>query len=130
MNRVQHDILLLIPSMCKKSDFFLIFLLSVNFKGTIGSCGFVPLYIWPFVPAGVVKVDQATGELIRNPTTGLGIECDFGEPGEFVGVIRKGDPLRQFDGYIVHYKLLTFTQREISLSDFRFGSGSSRNVLA
>jgi len=52
------------------------------------------------VPAGVVKVDLATGDIVRDPETGLGIECDFGEPGEFVGVIRKGDSLRQFDGYI------------------------------
>jgi len=67
----------------------------------VGAAGFVPLFIWPFVPAGVIKIDEKTGDIIRDPNTGMGVECDFGEPGEFVGVIRKGDSLRQFDGYLI-----------------------------
>lgn len=47
----------------------------------------------------MVRVNENTGEILRNPKTGLAIQCKANELGEMVGVIVKGDPLREFDGY-------------------------------
>lgn len=72
---------------------------SVNFEGRWGAVGCIPIWYWPFVPCGMVRVNENTGEILRDPKSGLAIQCKPNEVGEVVGVIVKGDPLREFDGY-------------------------------
>ncbi|XP_053329615.1 long-chain fatty acid transport protein 4 [Spea bombifrons] len=70
-----------------------------NFDNNVGSCGFNSR-ILPFVyPIRLMKVNEETMELIRNPD-GLCIPCKPGEPGQLVGRIIQSDPLRRFDGYV------------------------------
>ena len=60
--------------------------------------GFLSI-LFPFIlPLYVIKVDDDTGEPLRGPD-GLAIECLPGEPGEMVGRIEKGHPVRDFHGY-------------------------------
>lgn len=69
-----------------------------NTDNTVGAVGFVSRII-PFVyPISVIKVDEITGEPIRD-AKGLCIKCEPGEPGAFVGKI-SSDPSRAFDGYV------------------------------
>ncbi|MEE6505623.1 hypothetical protein FKM82_005593 [Ascaphus truei] len=70
-----------------------------NFDNNVGSCGFNSR-ILPFVyPIRLMKVNEDTMELIRDPA-GLCIPCKPGEPGQLVGRIIQSDPLRRFDGYV------------------------------
>lgn len=48
----------------------------------------------------MIKVNEETGQVIRDPITGLCITCGPGDTGEFVGKIIKEDPTRAFDGYV------------------------------
>ena len=65
---------------------------------TEGACGFIS-QIAPFLyPATLIRVDERTGQPIRNEN-GLCIKVKPGETGEFVGKITYGDPTRAFDGY-------------------------------
>jgi len=52
-------------------------------------------------PVFLIKVNESTGEAERDPKTGLAIRCTFGEPGELVGMIKVGDPVKDFQGYIL-----------------------------
>ncbi|XP_063871974.1 long-chain fatty acid transport protein 1-like [Scylla paramamosain] len=70
----------------------------MNMDGKPGACGFVSVIVRHALPVYLVKVDQETGEPLRNKN-GLCIMCKPGEPGEFVGMIRKNDPMRDFHGY-------------------------------
>ncbi|KAI0242882.1 Long-chain fatty acid transport protein 1 [Lamellibrachia satsuma] len=71
----------------------------VNSDNTVGKVGFVTR-ILPFVyPVTLIKVDTETGKPLRD-SHGMCIKCQPGEPGELVGKIIKGDPVRHFDGYI------------------------------
>jgi solute carrier family 27 fatty acid transporter 1/4 len=47
----------------------------------------------------LAKIDEHTGEPVRDPDTGLVIRCDPGEPGELVGKIIKFHCIRDFQGY-------------------------------
>ncbi|WKY14165.1 hypothetical protein Q1695_000036 [Nippostrongylus brasiliensis] len=73
----------------------------VNIDNHVGSCGFFPIY--PYIsglyPVRLIKVNQETGELIRN-ANGLCIPCRPGELGEMVGVIKNKDMLLKFEGYV------------------------------
>ncbi|CAL8118521.1 unnamed protein product [Orchesella dallaii] len=71
----------------------------INFEGKWGAVGCIPIWYWPFVPCGMVKINEVNGEILRDPKTGLGIQCKPNEVGEMIGVIVRGDPLREFDGY-------------------------------
>ena len=72
----------------------------MNFAQKRGAVGFISL-IFPFlVPYRLVKVDPDTGEILRDPDTGLCILCKPGEPGELVAPIFRGNALRDFDGYL------------------------------
>ena len=54
--------------------------------------------LFPFVyPVRLIRVGE-TGEVMRDPDTGLAVLCQPGEPGEFVGKIVKNHPSRSFDG--------------------------------
>jgi solute carrier family 27 fatty acid transporter 1/4 len=70
-----------------------------NFSNKVGAVGFVSV-LFPFLlPLGLVKVDEDTREPLRDPVTGLCVPCQFGEPGELVGKIERGHPVRDFQGY-------------------------------
>lgn len=70
-----------------------------NFSNKVGAVGFISV-LFPFLlPLGLVRVDEETREPVRDPVTGLCIPCEFGEPGELVGRIDKGHPVRDFQGY-------------------------------
>ena len=74
-------------------------LFSVNFDGKSGAVGFVSV-LFPFVyPARLIRVNES-GEVIRDPDTGLCVACKPGQTGEFVGKIVKNNPSRSFDGYV------------------------------
>lgn len=62
----------------------------------------MPIYPLPpgVYPVRLIKVDEETGEIVRDPTTGLCIPCRPGDTGEMVGTIRKGDPMLRFEGYV------------------------------
>jgi len=71
----------------------------VNFDGKSGAVGFVSV-LFPFVyPARLIRVNES-GEVIRDPDTGLCVACKPGQTGEFVGKIVKNNPSRSFDGYV------------------------------
>jgi len=70
-----------------------------NFSNKVGAVGFVSV-LFPFLlPLGLVKVDEDSREPVRDPVTGLCIPCEYGEPGELVGKIERGHPVRDFQGY-------------------------------
>lgn len=49
---------------------------------------------------------------VRDPKTGLCIQCEIGEVGELLGLIDPQDPLREFKGYTNQ----DATDRKVSLS--------------
>ncbi|CAL4059398.1 unnamed protein product, partial [Meganyctiphanes norvegica] len=70
----------------------------INMTGKVGAVGFVSvLFPWVY-PCALIKIDKETGEPIRNDN-GLCIRCKPGEPGEFIGMIVRRDPVRDFHGY-------------------------------
>lgn len=62
--------------------------------------GFLTRILPALYPVRLIKVDEATGEPLRDSRTGLCQVCEPFEPGELVGKIVRGDPLRSFDGYV------------------------------
>ncbi len=74
----------------------------INIENIVGCCGFLGV-IWPewikllLLPLFLVKVDE-NGEPVRN-RDGFCIKAAPGEPGEFVGKIVPGDPVKDFHGY-------------------------------
>ena len=70
----------------------------INFDNTVGAVGFVPVLFSSILPLGLIKVDE-DGVPVRDPVSGLCIRCSPGEPGEFVGIIQKNNPVRDFSGY-------------------------------
>uniref|UniRef100_A0A913IBI0 Very long-chain fatty acid transport protein n=1 Tax=Strongyloides stercoralis TaxID=6248 RepID=A0A913IBI0_STRER len=73
----------------------------LNINSHIGACGFFPIYpfIKRFYPVRLLKVDEETGEILRDKN-GLCITCQPGETGEMCGLIKKNDPLLNFEGYV------------------------------
>ncbi|KAK6194722.1 hypothetical protein SNE40_000300 [Patella caerulea] len=70
----------------------------VNFDNTVGAVGFLTRIVPALYPVTLIRVDEDTGEPLRD-RTGMCIFAKPGEPGELVGKIVKGNPLREFDGY-------------------------------
>ena len=70
-----------------------------NFDGRVGAVGFVPVWLQKMNPFGLIRVNQETGEPLRNLRTSLAIRCKPGEAGELVGKVVKNDPVREFPGY-------------------------------
>lgn len=75
----------------------------VNNENRVGAVGFVgviePAWLQELLlPLLLVKLDPETGEPCRD-SQGFCIPCEPGEPGEMVGKIVKGDPLKEFNGY-------------------------------
>ncbi|XP_019640878.1 PREDICTED: long-chain fatty acid transport protein 4-like [Branchiostoma belcheri] len=69
-----------------------------NVPGKVGACGFNSAILPWVYPIRLVRVDEATGQLLRGPD-GLCIPAQAGECGELVGKIIQGDPMREYDGY-------------------------------
>ncbi|XP_075992101.1 long-chain fatty acid transport protein 4-like [Anticarsia gemmatalis] len=70
-----------------------------NTDGTPGAIGFVSRIFPNVYPIAIIKVDQETGEPVRN---GLGL-CQLAapnEPGVFIGKIQAHNPARQYLGYV------------------------------
>uniref|UniRef100_A0A0K0DMB2 long-chain-fatty-acid--CoA ligase n=1 Tax=Angiostrongylus cantonensis TaxID=6313 RepID=A0A0K0DMB2_ANGCA len=99
-----------------------------NIDNHVGSCGFFPIY--PFIsslyPVRLIKVDQETGELVRD-SNGLCVPCRPGEVGEMVGVIKNKDLLLKFEGYVNKGD----TQKKIYHDVFAYGDQvfSSGDIL-
>ncbi|XP_045610961.1 long-chain fatty acid transport protein 4 [Procambarus clarkii] len=70
----------------------------MNIEGKPGSCGFVSVLFRHAFPAYLIKIDEETGEPIRNKN-GTCVLCKPGEAGEFVGIIKRNHPMRDFHGY-------------------------------
>ena len=62
----------------------------VNTNNRVGSVGFNSILAPWIFPLQLIRVDQDTGELMRG-ADGLAIPCKYGEPGEMVGKIIKGN---------------------------------------
>lgn len=70
----------------------------VNIDGKVGAVGFLPRSVYKLLPMVLVTVDE-TGEVIRDPKTGLCIRSKPGEDGELLGKIVSRNPMRDFQGY-------------------------------
>ncbi|XP_012936186.1 long-chain fatty acid transport protein 4 [Aplysia californica] len=71
----------------------------VNFENKVGAVGFTTRIAPSLYPITLVKVDPATNEIVRD-SNGICVKAEPGEPGEMVGKIIKGNPTRDFDGYV------------------------------
>ncbi|GAB6024393.1 hypothetical protein CHUAL_009559 [Chamberlinius hualienensis] len=71
----------------------------INYDNTPGAVGFLSRIASFAYPCSLIRVNEKTGSPIRDEN-GLCIECKAHEPGELVGKIIKGDPTRNFDGYV------------------------------
>ncbi|ODM93484.1 Long-chain fatty acid transport protein 4 [Orchesella cincta] len=71
----------------------------INLQAKIGACGYIPIWFQPIHPIQLVKIDQITGEIIRDANTGFAIRCEDGESGELIGKIVDSVPMSRFDGY-------------------------------
>ncbi|KAA0187890.1 Solute carrier family 27 (Fatty acid transporter) member 1/4 [Fasciolopsis buskii] len=72
----------------------------INSDFTVGAIGFIPQIIKGIYPIYLIKMDPNTEEPLRDPETGLCIECEEKEPGQLIGRISKRSPVRQYDGYV------------------------------
>ncbi|ODN02066.1 Long-chain fatty acid transport protein 4 [Orchesella cincta] len=71
----------------------------VNMEGKIGAAGYIPCWIRPIYSLVVIKIDEVSGEIIRDENTGMAIQCKEGEPGELVGKIVDCFPTTRYEGY-------------------------------
>lgn len=71
----------------------------LNMDNTFGAVGFVSRLIERRYPVKLIAVDPETGEVRRDPQTGLCVLAATDEPGELVGLVDNRDVTRRFDGY-------------------------------
>lgn len=71
----------------------------VNTDGTPGAIGFVSRIFPKVYPIAIIKVDQDTGEPVRD-AFGLCQLAQPNEPGAFIGKIQANNPARQYLGYV------------------------------
>ncbi len=69
-----------------------------NTVGKIGAIGYLPFLLQKLYPVKFVKFDRESETLIRNEQ-GFCQECEYGEVGEAIGLIKDNDATRKFDGY-------------------------------
>lgn len=66
----------------------------------VGSCGYIPRVLDFLYPLAIVVPDPDNTDLpLRDPKTGLCVQCKPGEPGLLVGLIKTNDTTRRFEGY-------------------------------
>lgn len=70
----------------------------LNIDNKVGSVGFVSRIASNVHPVKLIRVDEDTGEPLRNKK-GLCIPCEPDEVGELVGRIVRDDHIHSFDGY-------------------------------
>lgn len=85
-------------SVCTKSLYSLFPYITVNIDGKVGAVGFLPILFYKLLPMVLVRIDDETGEIIRDPKTGLCIRSKPGEVGELLGKIVSRNPMREFQG--------------------------------
>ncbi|XP_023171133.2 long-chain fatty acid transport protein 1 isoform X2 [Drosophila hydei] len=71
----------------------------MNNDSTMGAIGFISRILPQIYPISIIRADPHTGEPIRNEK-GLCQLCAPHEPGVFIGKIVKGNPTREFLGYV------------------------------
>ncbi|EDW52460.1 long-chain fatty acid transport protein 4 [Drosophila sechellia] len=71
----------------------------MNHDNTVGAIGFVSRILPKIYPISIIRADPDTGEPIRD-RNGLCQLCAPNEPGVFIGKIVKGNPSREFLGYV------------------------------
>lgn len=71
----------------------------MNNDSTVGAIGFVSRILPQVYPISIIRADPHTGEPLRNER-GLCELCEPHEPGVFIGKIVKGNPCREFLGYV------------------------------
>ncbi|KAI8037454.1 hypothetical protein M5D96_009599 [Drosophila gunungcola] len=71
----------------------------MNNDSTVGAIGFVSRILPQIYPISIIKADPHTGEPLRN-SKGLCERCEADEPGVFIGKIVRGNPCREFLGYV------------------------------
>ncbi|BHF67268.1 hypothetical protein SprV_0301029400 [Sparganum proliferum] len=71
-----------------------------NCENKVGAIGFSSMIIPAAYPVYLVKTDLETGEVLRDPKTGLCQLCSPGEVGQMVGYVKHNSPIRNFEGYI------------------------------
>lgn len=71
----------------------------------------------------LAKVDEQTGEIFRDKN-GMCIRCKPGETGEVIGKIVRGNPLKDFVGYVSDAATQKKIIRDVfSKGDVAFSSG-------
>ena len=75
----------------------------INIENRIGAVGFGAVLFPDWIvdrllPLKLIKVDKQTGQPLRDGN-GYCIPCQPNEPGEFIGKIVRGDPVKDFQGY-------------------------------
>lgn len=71
----------------------------MNHDNTVGAIGFISRILPQIYPISIIRADPDTGEPIRD-ANGLCQLCQPNEPGVFIGKIIKGNPSREFLGYV------------------------------
>ncbi|XP_071947887.1 long-chain fatty acid transport protein 4-like isoform X2 [Antedon mediterranea] len=71
----------------------------INTTSYPGAVGFNSIIVPNVYPVTLIRVDEVTKEIIRNKN-GLCERCKPGQVGHLIGKIRKGDPTREFHGYV------------------------------
>ncbi|BFG05985.1 long-chain fatty acid transport protein 1 [Drosophila madeirensis] len=71
----------------------------MNNDSTVGAIGFVSRVLPQIYPISIIRADPHTGEPLRNKK-GLCERCEPNETGVFIGKIVKGNPCREFLGYV------------------------------
>ncbi|XP_013118526.2 long-chain fatty acid transport protein 4 [Stomoxys calcitrans] len=69
-----------------------------NVSNQVGAIGFIPILLRNIIHLQVIRVDEETGEPIRN-AKGFCIRCNPGETGLFIGKIDPSKAITNFSGY-------------------------------
>ncbi|XP_047041487.1 long-chain fatty acid transport protein 4-like [Helicoverpa zea] len=90
-----------------------------NVDGTPGAIGFVSRIFPKVYPIAIIKVNQETGEPIRD-SRGLCQLAQPNEPGVFIGKIQAHNPARQYLGYVDK----AASEKKVVKDVFQFGDAA------